>query len=146
MNALTKLPQLALPEPQSPPTRDVVIWDGKCNFCRSQVERLRKLDSDKLAYLSLHDPRTQQICPNLDQQALLEQMWVISTNGMQYGGADAGRYLSRKLPKLWWLMPIMHIPFTMPLWRYIYRVIANRRYRLAGKDCDEDGTCHLHRK
>jgi predicted DCC family thiol-disulfide oxidoreductase YuxK len=135
-----------LPDPLEAPQADVVIWDGKCNFCRAQVERLRRLDSGRLAYLSLHDVRVAELCPNLKHQQLMDQMWVITVGGEQYGGADAGRYLSRKLPKLWWLMPLLHIPGAMPLWRWVYRKIAERRYKLAGGVCDQDGTCDLHQR
>ncbi len=135
---------ITLPDPADQPGSDIVIWDGKCNFCRSQVERLRWLDSGRLAYLSLHDERVSQLCPNLSYQQLMDQLWVVTTTGEQFGGADAGRYLSRKLPKLWWLMPWLHIPFSMPLWRWLYARIAERRYKLAGHACDENGSCHLH--
>ncbi|MEZ6133919.1 MAG: DUF393 domain-containing protein [Pirellulaceae bacterium] len=134
-----------LPDPDTKPACDVVVWDGKCNFCREQVLRLRRMDAERLAYLSLHDPRTEQLCPNLSQAELLEQLWVITPTGEQYGGADAGRYLSRRLPKLWWLMPLLHLPFSMPLWRWLYRKIAERRYRISGKSCD-NGSCELHQR
>jgi predicted DCC family thiol-disulfide oxidoreductase YuxK len=134
------------PEPSEKPDRDIIIWDGKCNFCRSQVERLRRLDSGKLAYLSLHDPRCQILCPQLTVEQLMEQLWVVTPSGEHYGGADAGRYLSRTLPKLWWLKPLLHIPFTMPCWRWLYRRIASRRYRIAGIQCEDGGTCELHHK
>jgi len=136
---------LDLPDPDQVPNREVVIWDGQCNFCRSQVERLRWLDwRNQLSYLSLHDVRVAQRYPELSYQQLMDQLWVVTSRGKKYGGADAGRYLSRQLPALWWLAPWLHIPLSMPLWRWLYGKIAQRRYRLAGKTCDADGTCHLH--
>ncbi len=132
-------------DPDQNPGRDVVIWDGHCNFCRSQVERLRWFDvRHQLAYLSLHDARVAERYPKLSHQQLMDQMWVVRPNGRKFGGADAGRYLSRHMIGLWWLAPLLHIPGSMPLWRWLYGKIANRRYRLAGKSCDEDGACHLH--
>ena len=133
---------LPLPDPHQLPNRDVLIWDSDCNFCRAQVERLRRLDGGRMAYLSLHDERVAQWCPELTQEQLMAQMWVITTTGQQLGGADAARYLSRKLPRLWWLMPLLHIPLSMPLWRWLYRQIALRRYRLAGHRC-ENGSCRI---
>lgn len=136
--------QITLPDPAQMPSSDIVIWDGQCNFCKSQVERLASWDSGKLSYLSLHDSRVAEIVPDLTQEQLLEQMWVVkSDRSAKYGGADAGRYLSRHLPKLWWLFPVLHIPFSMPLWRWMYRQIAKRRYRISGKNCDS-GTCRIH--
>lgn len=136
---------LDLPDPDQYPDRDVVIWDGKCNFCRLQVERLRAFDRrDQLSYLSLHDPRVPQRYSDLSQSQLMDQLWLVTSAGKKFGGADAGRYLSRKLASLWWLAPLLHIPFSMPLWRWLYAKIAERRYRIAGEHCDPAGTCHLH--
>lgn len=131
-----------LPDPGQFPDRDVVVWDGHCNFCRSSVERLRRMDGDRLAYLSLHDPRIAKLCPDLTHEQLLQQMWLVTTSGQKYGGADAARYLSRRLVRLYWLAPILHLPGCMPLWRWCYNQIALRRYRIAGKNCDS-GTCNL---
>lgn len=124
----------------------VVIWDGKCVFCESQVKRLNRFDWWKqLSYISLHDSRVAERYPNLTYEQLMEQLWVVAPDGRQFGGADAGRFLSRKLPGLWWLMPLLHIPFSMPLWRWMYKKIAQRRYKISGIKCDEGGTCELHR-
>ncbi|QDV23794.1 thiol-disulfide oxidoreductase DCC family protein [Aureliella helgolandensis] len=143
MLAQAKIP---FPDPDDYPERDVVIWDGKCNFCRSQVERLRWFDrGERLAYLSLHDPRVAERYPDMEHQQLMDQMWVVNSGGLRLGGADAGRYLSRVLPSLWWLAPLLHFPGSMPLWRWLYSKIANRRYKISGMQCDDDGgTCHLH--
>ncbi len=140
----TATPQLV--DPRDRPGADIVIWDGKCKFCLQQVQRLRRWDSgDSLAYLSLHDSRTATLCPDLSFQQLMDQMWVVTPTGDKFGGADAVRYLSRKLPLLWWLRLPMHVPGLMPLWRWLYRQVARRRYRLLqNQDCDEGGTCHLH--
>lgn len=139
-------PRRPLADPDGNPAAAVVIWDGKCNFCRSQVERIQAFDrGSRLTYISLHDPRVAERYPELSYQQLMDQMWVITPNHQRYGGADAVRFLSRYLPQLWWVAPVMHFPFAMPLWRYMYRVLANRRYRLAGENC-EGGTCSLHGK
>jgi predicted DCC family thiol-disulfide oxidoreductase YuxK len=48
---------------------------------------------------------------------------------------------------LWPLAPLLHIPFSMPLWRWLYRLVARNRYRIAGKrmECD-DQACSVHVK
>jgi predicted DCC family thiol-disulfide oxidoreductase YuxK len=132
-----------LPDPQMLPGTATVIWDGDCNFCRAQVERLHAWDSNRLSYLSLHDERIKALCPELTHEQLIEQMWVVTADrSARYGGADAARYLSRQLPKLWWLFPLLHFPLTMPFWRWCYRQVAKRRYRISGKNC-ETGSCRI---
>jgi predicted DCC family thiol-disulfide oxidoreductase YuxK len=129
------------------PEGDVVIFDGNCRFCRGQVERLARWDkAGRLAFLPLQDPRAAQRFPDLSHQQLMEQMYVVDRQGRRHGGADAFKYLTRRLPRLWWLAPLMHIPFSLPLWRWAYRHVARRRYRIAGKMADcETGACRMHR-
>ena len=123
----------------------VVLYDGQCNFCTSQVKNLERLDGKcRLRLISLHDPVVARDYPDLSFQQLMDQMWVVAYDGRKFGGADAIRYLSRHLPMLWPLAPLMHIPGSMPIWRYLYRQIAKRRYKIAGRNCDEGGTCSLH--
>lgn len=125
--------------------KGIVLYDGQCNFCRSQIDLLRRLDGrDRLIFMSLHSPEVGERFPGLTFEQLMDQMWIVTPQGLQHGGAYAVRYLSRLLPILWPIAPILHIPGSMPLWQFLYRQVANRRYQLAGRDCDEAGTCSLH--
>jgi predicted DCC family thiol-disulfide oxidoreductase YuxK len=122
----------------------VVIYDGECKFCIRQIAHLRRFDrAGKLRYISLHDPQVAIGYPDLSYDQLMDQMWVIDPQGGRHGGAYALRYLSRALPLLWPLVPMMHLPGMMPLWCWIYRQIAQRRYRIAGRHC-EGASCALH--
>jgi predicted DCC family thiol-disulfide oxidoreductase YuxK len=143
LNLFTKI-AVELPDPDDCPDCPVVIWDGQCNFCRRQVTRLRWFDGrSRLSYISLHDPRVASRYPELSYQQLMDQLWVVTRENQKYGGADAFRFLSRYLPRMYWLAPLMHIPGMMPTWRWLYATVARRRYAIAGKNCSE-GTCHLH--
>ncbi|MCA9129184.1 MAG: DUF393 domain-containing protein [Planctomycetales bacterium] len=134
-----------LPDPDRYPDRSVVIWDGDCGFCKSQVAKLHSMDTGKsLSYISLHDPRVAERYGDLSHEQLMEQLWLVTTDGRRLGGADAVRFLSRRITRMWWLAPWLHIPFSMPLWRVLYRAVANRRYRLSESQCAHGGTCHLH--
>lgn len=134
-----------LPDPDDDPAADVVIFDGQCRFCRASVRQLKRFDccSGRLRYLSLHDPRVAERYPDLSHEALMEEMYVVSADGHRYGGSAAVRYLSRRLPLLWWAMPILHLPGSAGLWRWLYRQVAKRRYKLAGKACEGD-SCSVH--
>lgn len=133
-----------LATPAERPSADVVIYDGHCRFCTGQVRRLASWDrGGKLAFVSLHDPFVAEHYPDLSHDDMMKQMYVVDQRGGRHGGAAALRYLSRKLPRLWPLMPILHIPFSLPLWGWLYKQVAKRRYKLAGKSCD-DGACEIH--
>ena len=129
------------------PDADVVIFDGQCNFCISQVKNLNRWAGNRLAFLSLHDPIVAERYPELSHDMLMKQMYVVTPDGDYFAGAAAIKYLSRKLPWLWALAPIMHIPMTLPLWQWAYDQIAKRRYRIAGRNSDcTSGSCEVHFK
>lgn len=124
------------------PVVDTVLYDGHCRFCRSQVAILRRLDLlGSLRFVSLHDPEVARDFPELSSDELMRQMYVVDTAGRARGGAEAVRYLSRRLPPLWPLAVPLHVPGSLPLWNGLYRFIARHRYRIAGT-CTE-GTCRL---
>ena len=124
--------------------KSVVLYDGHCNFCTAQVANLRRFDVfHRLEFVSLHEPAVAKLYPDLTHEQLMEQMWVIAPNGKRYAGAYSFRYLSCLLPMFWPLAPMLHFPGLMPLWSYLYREVAKRRYQIAGRNCDE-GTCSIH--
>lgn len=147
-------PTHGLPSPLEFPRADVVIYDGRCVFCQGQVKNLRRFDGrNRLAFISLHDPWVLEQFPDLTHEQMMDQMYLVPAtdtgySNQRFGGAAAIRYLTRRLPKLWILAPLLHIPFSLPLWQWGYRQVAKRRYQIAGKQgdsqCDEGGTCHLH--
>ena len=124
------------------PARDTVLYDGQCRFCRSQIGILKRLDWwDQLQFTSLHDPSVPVDFPEIPPTQLHQEMVVINQQGVARGGADAVRYLSRRLPPLWPLAMLLHIPGSLPLWRWLYAFVAKRRLLIAGR-CD-DGSCRL---
>ena len=124
------------------PSRDTVLYDGQCRFCRGQIAILRKLDlSGGLQFTSLHDPSVVVDFPEVSRADLLEEMFVVDRRGRVWRGAGAVRYLSRRLVLLWPLALLLHVPGSMPLWQWLYRVVARNRYRIAGS-CEE-GKCRI---
>lgn len=129
------------PEP-APPPRDTVLYDGRCRFCRGQIAMLRGLDvCSRLEFISLHDPQVARDFPGIPPEQLLEEMIVVDRTGRTWRGASAVRYLSRRLVALWPLALPLHVPGTLPLWRWLYRLVARNRHRIAGT-CD-DGGCRI---
>lgn len=135
-----------LPTPAQRPEADVVIYDSHCRLCTGQVRRLARWDSrNRLAFLSLHDPLVAERYPDLTHDDLMKQMYVVDQRGRRHGGVAAIRHLSQRLPRLWPLMPLMHVPGSLPVWNWLYRQVAKNRYRF-GKttECNDDA-CSLHR-
>ena len=136
-----------LPTPHELPDADVLVYDGQCRFCRSQVERLHRWDGkQRLSFISLHDPFVAESYPDLTHDQLMEQMYVVDSTDRRHAGAEGFRYLTRRLPKLWILAPLMHLPFSLPLWRWGYKQVAKHRYRWGKLDDCQDGACEVHFK
>ncbi len=134
-----------LPTPTERPEADIVIYDGHCRFCTTMVRRLARFDTGgRLAYLSLHDPEVRLRWPDLDHEALMQQMLLVDRNGGRHWGVDAFRYCTRHLPTLWLAAPVLHIPFSMPLWRWLYGQVAKRRYMFGRVESCDSGSCGIH--
>jgi predicted DCC family thiol-disulfide oxidoreductase YuxK len=138
--------QAKLPTIDDLPEADVVIYDGHCSFCTNGVTRLARWDGGgRLAFVSLHDPIVAERYPDLSYDDMMRQMYVVDRFGDRHGGASAIRYLTRRLPRLWPVVPFTHFPFCMPLWQWGYMQVAKRRYRLnRPDDACENGACAVH--
>ena len=137
-----------LPTPEDRPDADVVLYDGRCGFCRARVEQLRWLEGrgKRLAYVSLHDAAVAERWPDVSPERLLDEMCVVDRHDRRHWGAEAVRYLSRRLPRLWWLAPVMHTPGAMLAAKPVYAWVSRNRYLLGGRidDCEE-GVCAVNK-
>jgi predicted DCC family thiol-disulfide oxidoreductase YuxK len=133
-----------MPTPVDRPDADIVIYDGHCRFCRGAVSKLARFDpGGRLAYLSLHDPEVHRRWPDLEHDELMKQMLLVDRHGGRHWGAAAFRYCTRRLPTLWILAPLLHIPFSLPLWQFFYVQFAKRRYLFGKVQSCDSGSCHI---
>jgi predicted DCC family thiol-disulfide oxidoreductase YuxK len=132
-----------LPAREHRPDAELVIYDGQCRFCLSQMRLLHATDlTRRLAFLSLHDSACNALLPEMSVEQRMEAMIVLGRDGRRHAGARAVRYLSRRLPALWILAPLLHIPGSLPFWENVYGRIARVRYRFGRVDCDS-GACQV---
>jgi predicted DCC family thiol-disulfide oxidoreductase YuxK len=137
-------PSRALPTPADRPAADVVVYDGHCKFCTASVRKLAGYDRQgRLAFLSLHDPEVAQRYPELTHDELMQYMYVCTPDGGRYRGAEAFKYFSTRLPRLYWMAPLLYLPGLMPLWQALYRAFAKRRYRWGRIESCDDGSCRI---
>lgn len=99
---------------------------------------------NRFAFLSLHDPRVGQFCPDLSHEDLMRELFLLDSHGRRYAGAEALRVAAMKVPVLWPLVPFLYIPGSLPIWAAAYRRFARWRYKLGRRDGCEDGTCAVH--
>ena len=149
-------PTHGLPSPREFANTDVLIYDGNCIFCLGQVKKVHRLDGkNRISFISLHDSFVAKHFPDLSYDQMMDQMYLIPAGNKsehqyseaRHGGVAAIRYLTRRLPLLWILTPLLHFPFSLPVWQWGYGIVARHRYKIAGKrgvECDENGSCELH--
>jgi predicted DCC family thiol-disulfide oxidoreductase YuxK len=119
-----------------------LLYDGQCPFCRAQLARLKRWDPrGRVELLDLHHPSAARRFPGLRHRDLMDEMHIVDRRGRVFRGVEAYRLLSRRLPRLWILAPLLHLPFSLPLWRWIYRKVARNRYLLGGAGCTVEGHC-----
>ena len=112
--------------------RGVLLYDGQCGFCLSSVRRLRVLDL--FGWLDPSDfhrqPDLAILHPALTPQRCRSEMILLEPAGKLSGGFEAFRRMSRRLPLLWWLYPVLSVPGASFIGTRIYRWVAEHRYLL----------------
>jgi predicted DCC family thiol-disulfide oxidoreductase YuxK len=132
------------PTPAERPGAAVVIFDGECKFCRASIAKLMRFDRrGQLAFLPLQDPEVARRYPDLTHDELMKYMVVVPPDGRRLRGAEGFKYLSARLPALYWMAPLLYLPGLMPLWQMFYRAFAKRRYRWGRIESCENGTCKI---
>ena len=105
-----------------------LFFDAGCAFCTAIARRLASvLDHRGFGLAPLQDPRVPALLALPPEQLLLE-MRLLTSDGRQFGGADAFVFLARQI---WWAWPVYalaQVPGVLALLRVGYRwVAANRR-------------------
>lgn len=108
------------------PTR-WVLFDGECPWC---ISLARKLETTlRLRGFALAPLQTQWVRARLGLKPgePLTEMKVLTGDGGPLGGGDAVAYLAGEI---WWAWPLSFatsLPYGLPILRFAYRCIAERR-------------------
>ncbi len=137
------------PEAAAPrPGRPVVIYDGACGLCASQVDRLRRLTGDRLRFESFRDPGVLERYPELkpeECEAAL-QLLVPRPDGTRRVHSGAGAVVRAASKNR--LLRLLLLPYYFPPIRLAaeaaYRWVARNRFRLS-EVCGRPG-CPVHGK
>ncbi|MBD3160766.1 MAG: DUF393 domain-containing protein [Candidatus Eisenbacteria bacterium] len=119
------------------PARDriAVLHDDRCPFCRDTARNLKRLDwLDRLELVGLHPwdrvrERMGERLRGIDPQRAREQLHVVLPDGRVEAGYAAFRALSRHLPLLWPVAPLLHLPGAERIGQRLYLLIARNRHR-----------------
>lgn len=113
--------------------KNIVIFDGVCNFC-----------SDAVAFIYTHDPKGQYYFAPLQsekgRQLLLDngldplsiETFLLVKNNKAYTKSDAGLEIIRDLSGLWKLLFVFKL-IPKPIRDFMYTSFAKNRYKLFGQ-------------
>lgn len=124
----------------------MVIYDSQCPLCTATVQKLAAWDRfHRLAFIPLQDPEVTRRWPYLNREHLMQKIHLISSGGRIYRGAEVLRVLTRRIPRLWALAPLVHIPGSLPVWQWLYGAISHGRSIFGRREVCAPGTCSWHR-
>jgi predicted DCC family thiol-disulfide oxidoreductase YuxK len=120
-----------------------LVYDGCCPLCIRTMTQLDELDgARRLRYVDLEreTDRARALLPGVSLEDMRQAMAVVTPTGVGLRGFFAFREISRRLPVLWPLVPLMYAPGAAWVGTRVYAwVAANRARRL----CEGDA-CAVH--
>ena len=114
-----------------PPEKPLFVFDGSCGFCRSWIERSRRLTDGAVAYAP-----SQELAPaqaGIPPEAFERSAILIMPDGEAFSGAEAilralALVPARRLP----LGIYRWVPGAAPAAEAVYRLVARHRPLLTG--------------
>lgn len=129
----------------APQSQDVVLFDGDCRVCAQGMKQLRLwVKPDDAALLSFRDEGVLGRFPGLKAEACEQAMQLVRRDGQVFAGAEAIVQVLRH-HAVGALAKAYYAPGLRQLADAVYRYIAKRRFRIAGRtgEC-KDGSCQVH--
>jgi predicted DCC family thiol-disulfide oxidoreductase YuxK len=120
-----------------------LVYDGYCPLCIRTMTQLDVLDgARRLRYVDLEreSARARSVLPGVSLAAMREEMAVVTPEGRVLRGFFAFREVSRRLPLLWVLVPLMYAPGAEWVGTRVYAWVARNRAR---RLCEGDA-CRVH--
>ncbi len=107
----------------------LVLYDGRCGFCRKSVLMLSMLDMlHRLEFVNIYDQANREkIAPRISLKMLEQAMHVKMQTGEFFKGFSAFRALSWHLPPLWLIAPLLYVPGVRAIGDLVYAWVAEHR-------------------
>jgi predicted DCC family thiol-disulfide oxidoreductase YuxK len=113
--------------------KDIVIFDGFCQFCSASVNFILRRDPEgHFAFAASQSPTGNMILNKLDLLNLAGHSILLLSGGKVYRKSSAALRIARKLKGIW---PLFYgfIILPRPVRDFVYDLVARNRYRLFGK-------------
>ncbi len=111
-----------------------ILYDRDCGICQWAMEWVVRLDKKRrFACVPSQEADLGALAPGLSAERCATEMVVVSATGEVCGGGDAVRFISRRLPLMNLVWPLMEAPGLRQAVDRGYRWIAENRLRLSVK-------------
>ena len=126
--------------------QNILLYDGKCQFCRASVAQLRVMDLFNTLKITDYNTMAEQNQPlpaDFSSEQAASQLHLIEPDGTVWGGYFVFRRLSLRLPMLYALIPIFYFPGSGVVGPLVYRWVAKNRYLFHFNKTCRDNRCFL---
>ena len=118
---------------QNKTKQSILLFDGVCNLCISTVNFIIKRDSkEKFKFTTLQSESGQALIKKFGLPTNDFNSIVFISRGKYFLKSTAVLHILKELGGVWKLCYVFII-FPRPFRNFIYRIIANTRYRIFGK-------------
>ena len=111
--------------------KNIVLFDGDCNFCNKSVQFILKRDpTGYFSFTSLQGSYSREL---LERYEVKEQMasFILVEDGVLYEKSTAALRVCKKLTGLWRFFSILLL-VPKPLRDFVYDFVAKNRYAWFG--------------
>lgn len=116
-----------------PANKQLILFDGVCNFCDQTVQKIIKADAKNIfVFASLQSPFGQEILQYLGIRKTTDSIVLYRPGFAYYTESDAVLNISKQLGGIYPLLQIGRI-FPKKLRDVMYRSFAKNRYKWFGK-------------
>jgi predicted DCC family thiol-disulfide oxidoreductase YuxK len=106
----------------------VVLYDGRCGLCQNSRRWAGRLDwLGRVTWVNFRDPQVRAAVPQLTDEQLDKEMWVITGDGRMLPGFEGWRRLLSGFPLTFVPSLLLSVPPIPRLGKRVYRFIAQRR-------------------
>jgi predicted DCC family thiol-disulfide oxidoreductase YuxK len=113
--------------------KNIVVFDGLCNFCQDSVNFIIKRDPNKVfTFTSAQSQNGQDIINKFNVPEVGEDTFLLVKNNICFLRTNATLEISKDLSGFWSLFYVFKV-IPRPIRDYCYDVFAKYRYTMFGK-------------
>jgi predicted DCC family thiol-disulfide oxidoreductase YuxK len=110
----------------NPPLKPLMIWDGKCHFCKRWIERWREITAGKVDYATYQEAAAR--FPEIPIDQFKRAVAFIEPDGEAFFAAEAAyRSLRYRSSRKWLAWSYDHVPGFAGISETAYKFIARHR-------------------